>query len=638
MPINLSEAMEQHRQGHLDRAATAYEAALAENPDQPEVLHLLGLVALQRGDAGRAVALIGRAVALRPAEAAFHVNLAEAYRVIGAVDRSIASYYTALRLVPNSPVVLCNLGTTLTTHGDVEAGIRYLRDAIRLAPEMTAAHNNLGNILGRQGDKASAIAHFRIAVRLDPKSAEARGNLGKTLLEQAEPDEALVHCREAVRLRPNWADAHSHLGNVLHALGRHQEAGESYSAAIRLKPNLAAAHAGLGGVLEELGDFDQAVATFRTALVHDPRHAGVLARLATWMRDKLPPADRSAIEGMLADPALAPDQRWPLQFGLAQVLDAEGQFDRSAVLTLQANALQLADFEKRGKEYNPRMHQAAIDRIIAEFPADFFTRVRGFGLDTALPVFIVGMPRSGTTLAEQILASHPRVFGAGELSLPRQTFEAIPEATGRAGHPLDCLRHLDRETLRRLAARHLDALSALDPSADRIVDKMPENTLYLGLIAAMFPNAKLIHCRRDRNDVALSCWMTHMGQVRWACDPDHIASRIIQYQRLMDHWRQVLPVAMFELDYEALVSDIEGVSQKLVAWCGLEWDPRCLNFHQTRRPVRTASVAQVRQPVYNRSVGRWKNYERSLAPLFSALVSDRPSSGRSEQGGHADDR
>jgi tetratricopeptide (TPR) repeat protein len=619
MPINLTEALEQHRRGHLDRAAGAYEAALAEDPDQPEVLHLLGLVSLQRGNAGRAVALIGRAVAIRPAEAAFHASLAEAYWASGTVDRALGCYHAALRLKPDNPVVLSNLGLTLLSLGDVDAAIRNLRDAIRLAPEMAAAYNNLGNALRHKGDMVDAVEQFRTAVRLDPNAAQARGNLGRTLLEQGEPNEALEHGRECVRLRPDFAEGHSNLGTVLHALGQLDQAKECYAEAIRLKPNLAAAHAGLGGVFEELGDFDQALATLRTALVHEPRHAGVLARLATWLRDKLPAAERAAIEDMLADPALSPDRRWPLQFGLAQVLDAEGAFDRSAALTLQANALQLADFQRRGKGYDPDTHHAFVEQLIAAFSVDFFARVRGFGLETVLPVFIVGMPRSGTTLAEQVLASHPRVFGAGELRLARQTFEALPEATGRADGPLDCLRYLDREAVRRLAARHLDALAALDGSAHRVVDKMPENTLYLGLIATIFPHAKLIHCRRNLNDLALSCWMTHMAQVRWASDPDHIASRIKEYRRIMDHWRQVLPVSVFELDYEAMVADIEGVSQKLVAWCGLEWDPACLDFFKTRRPVRTASVAQVRQPVYRGSVGRWKNYEWALAPLFAKL-------------------
>ena len=152
---------------------------------------------------------------------------------------------------------------------------------------------------------------------------------------------------------------------------------------------------------------------------------------------------------------------------------------------------------------------------------------------------------------------------------------------------------------------------------------MPENTLYLGLIAAMFPRAKLIHCRRDPRDVALSCWMTHFAEMRWACDLDHIASRIIENHRVMDHWRRVLPVPIFELDYEAMVADLEGVSRQLVAWCGLDWDPACLDFHKTRRPVRTTSVAQVRQPLYTTSVGRWRSYQGPLAALFAELETEK---------------
>jgi hypothetical protein len=151
------------------------------------------------------------------------------------------------------------------------------------------------------------------------------------------------------------------------------------------------------------------------------------------------------------------------------------------------------------------------------------------------------------------------------------------------------------------------------------VDKMPENSLYLGLIAALFPGAKLIHCRRDPRDVALSCWMTDFAEVRWACDLEHIATRIEQHQRIMEHWQRVLPTPIFEVDYEALVADPDRIARALVAWCGLEWDPACLEFHSARRPVRTASVAQVRQPVYRTSVGRWKNYERTLAPLLARL-------------------
>jgi hypothetical protein len=307
-------------------------------------------------------------------------------------------------------------------------------------------------------------------------------------------------------------------------------------------------------------------------------------------------------------------------FGLAQVFDGRAEFARAADLAAMANALQQADFRRRGLAYDPAAYKLFVDRLLAAFTPEFFERVRGFGLETERPVFVVGMPRSGTSLVEQILASHPRVFGAGELQLARDTFRAIPEVTRCSGLPHECLDHLGRDALVRLARQHLDKLAERNALADRVVDKMPENTLYLGLMAALFPRAKVIHCRRDVRDSALSCWLTNFGQVRWACDQDDIASRIGEYQRMMHHWRRVLPVPIFEVDYESIVAELEPESRKLLAWCGLEWDPACLAFYKTRRPVRTASALQVRRPVYGTSVGRWRNYQSSLAGLFSKLA------------------
>ena len=272
--------------------------------------------------------------------------------------------------------------------------------------------------------------------------------------------------------------------------------------------------------------------------------------------------------------------------------------------------------------YDSDAHRNFVDRLIAVFTADFFARHRGAGLDTERPVFVVGMPRSGTTLVEQILASHPQVFGAGELQLVQNSFDLLPEMTGRTEPPVDCLKYLDRTFIQRIASRHLDALAALNDSADRIVDKLPENTLFLGLITVLFPQAKVIHCRRDLRDVALSCWMTQFANLRWASDPIHIEARIHDYLRLMQHWRWVMPVRMLDVDYEAMVADPERSSRELVAWCGLEWDPACLEFYKTRRRVQTTSIAQVRQPMYRTSVGRWKNYAQRLAAMFSKLPID----------------
>jgi hypothetical protein len=254
--------------------------------------------------------------------------------------------------------------------------------------------------------------------------------------------------------------------------------------------------------------------------------------------------------------------------------------------------------------------------MIAVCTPEFFERVRGFGLESELPVFIVGLPRSGTTLIEQILAGHSQVFGAGELKLAQDTMAALG---GDGIDSIEGLRRLDRPTAQRLASRHLERLRGLSGIALRIVDKMPDNYLYLGLLASLFPRAKFIHCRRDLRDVAVSCWLTHFREIRWTNDQEHIASRFHEYQRIMEHWRKVLPAPLLEVDYEQTVADLEGVARKLVDWCGLAWEPACLEFHQVKRPVRTVSAVQVRQPVYRTSVGRCKHYEQALASLFARL-------------------
>ena len=393
-------------------------------------------------------------------------------------------------------------------------------------------------------------------MRLDPRAAEAHSNLGLILLERGEPEEALGHCREAIRLRPNFLTARINLGNVLQVLGRLDEAEECFRELIRLGPNLAAAHAGLAGVREELGDSEGSLESLREALRHDPRHAGALARLATRLREELSAADQAAIERLTAEPGLPAAGRWAMLFGLAHVFDARAEFARAADSAAGANAMQQADFRRRGLAYDSTEHKLFVDRLLEAFTPEFFERVRGWGLETERPVFVVGMPRSGTTLVEQILASHRRVFGAGELQLARNAFRALPEVTGRGGLPHECLEHLDRDALGYLAREHLERLAARNASADRVVDKMPENTLYLGLMAALFPRAKFIHCRRDLRDVALSCWMTNFDQAplgvrsaphRLACGPNTTGSWITGAGCCRSR--------CFEVDYESIVAE-----------------------------------------------------------------------------------
>ncbi len=419
---------------------------------------------------------------------------------------------------------------------------------------------------------------------------------------------------------PGTVKAHRGLGAALQEEGRLDEARAQYEPALAADPTSTAARLDLGDLHAELGDLAAAEAAYRDALRVQPNAALPHGRLATLLRGRLPEADGAALEQRLTDPKLADETRADLLFGLAQVLDARGDYTHAADCLRRANALGAAVAQARGRGYDPGEHELLVDGVLAVFRRDFFARVTGAGLATRRPVFVFGLPRSGTTLVEQILASHPAVHGGGELPLAHETFDAIPRVLGRPGPPLACAHDLDAAAVRQLAAAHLGRLDRLDGGrAARVVDKMPHNYIYLGFLAALFPGAAFVHCRRDLRDVAVSWWITEFRRIYWANEPAHIASRIGQYCRLMHHWSAVLPVPVHELRYEALVADLEGESRRLLTACGLDWHPACLEFHRTRRAVHTASAVQVRQPIYTKSVGRWRHYERELAELFALL-------------------
>jgi hypothetical protein len=339
------------------------------------------------------------------------------------------------------------------------------------------------------------------------------------------------------------------------------------------------------------------------------------------MRGRLSASDREEIEQYLAASDAEDPARVNLLFGLAGVCDAQNQFADAALRAREAHALSLVRLERRKFGYKPTEHESFISGLIQAFDRDFFARLAGAGNDSRRPVFIVGLPRSGTTLIEQILGCHPEFHGAGELPFVRHDYSAIPELLNRAVPPHDCIADLEASLVGRLADWHLERLRKLDDGrASRIGDKMPENYVHLGLIATMFPNATIIHCRRDLRDVAVSCFLTGFQTVRWNHHVEHIASRIRQYERLMRHWWEVLPASMHDVNYEEVVVDLESVARRLVFACGLEWEPACLDFPRNPRPVRTASFNQVRQPVYQSSVGRWKNYQTELPDLVSEVA------------------
>ncbi len=467
----------------------------------------------------------------------------------------------------------------------------------------------MGLVAVRLQWRDEGLTWLRRAVELEPNSIEFLRYLGEAASAYGLLDEVRRCCDRILTIDPNNAAAHNTLGSFAHREGRPDEARASYLRAVRLEPKLANAHYNLGILHEELGEKDEAEACFRVALRCDPAHAMALARIAALRRGALAEADLQAIYRLLEDSNLSPAHRLKLLFGLADVHDGLGEFSQAAAWLDRANALGRYQLLLKGVPYNPDDHRRFIDSLIDAFTPALFERLAGAGLETRRPIFIVGMPRSGTTLIEQVLASHRDVYGAGEIDLVRESLDAIPELVGWTGAPVEAAERLRPSQVAELARGHEERLRAIDGGRSlRIIDKRPENYFYLGLIALMYPRAVVIHCRRDPRDVALSCWAADFVEVRWAYQYDHIAARFAEYRRLMDYWRTALPCSfsVLDVDYEEMVDDLEGVSRRLVNALGLDWDPACLEFHKTRRHVQSASQYQVRQPIYRSSVGRWR--------------------------------
>jgi tetratricopeptide (TPR) repeat protein len=638
--------------GQLGDAAGCCRMALQVQPESPDTINCLGLVLLAQGQTEGAIGHFREALRLRPNFPLACNNLGNALRLAGDEKAALEHFRQAVQLDPNLAEGHSNLGQLLLEHKHLDEALAHLREAVRLRPDFAEAHSNLGNVLREMSRPEEALASYLVALRLSPALGMIHNNIAQALQEAGRLEEAITWYQRALQLEPGSARIHCNLASLLmeqekyeeavgryevarqvdpshaptlnglgwarHEQGRYDEALTLYQEAIRLDPGLSAAHCNLGTVREELSDFAGAEASFRAALQHDVRLPGALACLATMLRSKLPDADLAAMQALLNDPYLSPGQHGTLHFGLAQVFDAREDFTSAATHLEQANRIAVLEWNKRGQGYDPAKHTQFVNHVMDVFTPVFFDKHCQAGHDTGRPVFIVGLPRSGTTLTEQVLASHSGAFGAGELRFGRDGFEMLAEG-GDEEKIFAALGTLDAATINRIAGAHLSRLVELSPTADRVVDKMPDNYLYLGLLAALFPKAKFIHCRRDLRDIAVSCWMTNFRHIRWANDPDHIAARLAEHQRIMAHWKRALPVPVLEVDYEETVADLEGVARRLVDWCGLEWEAGCLAFHESKRPVRTASVRQVRQPIYKRSVARWKHYEKALGSLFDAL-------------------
>jgi tetratricopeptide (TPR) repeat protein len=670
------------QRGALEDSLALLGRAAAINPDEPVLWSDLGLVQASAGQAAEAVDSYDRALALRPGVAETHCRRADALRLSGRTDEALAGYDAAIALDPAFAQALNNRGLALMALGRREEALASYDAVLAFRPDYVLALCNRGRALQEQGRRMEALESYDAALALKPGHLEALNNRGAVLQDLQWLPQALDSFDEALRLKPDFADALNNRGNVLKNLGRMDEALASYGAAIVAQPRFVEALCNRGFLEWTLGRPGDAVASYDAALEIDPGQVeawNVRAIALTSLNRPIDALDsydaalalnpdfadalgnkgmlltelglldqaREALERaidleptrvrayynltlcrkmaaaeprVLAMEALARgeaaysiDDRIYLHYALAKAYADAGERERSfEQLTLGARL-------KRGQiAYEEATVLGQLEQARAAYPARRLRAGAGGGHPSAAAIFIVGMPRSGSTLVEQILASHPAVFATGESDLLVRTVAGLdPKARALLADPDGPA----GEVFRQVGEAYSRTMALVAPDAARVTDKALENFRDLGLIHLALPNARILHTRRDPIDTCLSCFQKLFGgDLPYSYNLGELGRYYRAYEALMAHWRAVLPPGvMLEVDYEDTTADLESAARRIIAHCGLEWDDRCLDFHRTNRWVHTASAAQVREPVYRSSVGKWRAYEPWLGPLIAAL-------------------
>ncbi len=591
--------------GRARDSIALYESALSLNPRLVEARNNLGNAYLELDQFAEADACYRLALGLKPLDSQIISNLSSVYRRRGQLDEAAAHARQAVALDPGSSGAHNNLGLVLAALGRRDEAAGSYRQALKLNPRNVDALNNLGNVLRDSGDRRGAAPLYRQAIEIEPRRAESHCNLGNVLFEMRQVDQAIACHRQALALKPDYAPAHLSLAFALRQKRRPAEAEASCRAALAVNPDYVEAISFLGELQADAGQFAEAEKSFQRAIEINPDFSFAVASIATHRRMTSGDTKWLQTAEALLTKNLPLGHEISLRYALGKYFDDVRQYDAAFDHYRQANELT----RRSGRRYNRAGLTQRIDQIITSFHATFMCECRKTASDSEVPVFVVGMPRSGTSLTEQILASHPAVFGAGEVSYWNSAYDAYRDAErdGRAGAHL----------VAKMGSDYLAQLTSLSGDRPRVIDKMPANFMYGGLIHAAFPRARIIHMRRHPIDTCLSIYFQHFFNIgAYSNDLDDLAHYYGEYLRVTDHWRALLPEsAWLDVPYEELIADQEGWTRRMLDFIGLPWDPRCLEFHTTERVVITASRWQVRQKIHSSSAGRWRNYDKFLAPL-----------------------
>lgn len=489
---------------------------------------------------------------------------------------------------------------------DYEEAVIRLQDVVAINPRHVLAHSNLGTALVHIGRYDEAEQAFRRAVALKPSSVDPYVHLGNLLQLRGQFTESLTVLRRAVKKDPRSADGLACLGVSLGLVQQMSEAKECFQKALRVQPRNAAALCGAGWIAGIEGRFEEAETFYRSALEVDPHRVAAWAWLAILRR--MTSADKDWLEGVerTLTRGVPPLDESRLRFAMGKYFDDLGEFSRAFEQYKRANEL----YRRVAERYDRAARTKFVDDMARVYSRQRLAHPCEGASESARPVLVTGMPRSGTSLVEQIIASHPDAVGAGELDFWSAAAHRHRQ-TVRSDLP-------DAATAKQLADAYLRTLQGYSTEAKRVVDKSTLNSNHLGLIHAVLPKARIVYLRRDPVDVCLSCYFQDFASaISWTMDLSDLAHYYREHHRLMEHWRSALPDGtLLDVPYAELVADPETWSRRIIEFIGLPWDPRCLEFQQTKRAVATASHWQVRQKVYSSSVGRWRNYQKFIRPLL----------------------
>lgn len=612
---NLCEMARQAKQ--LDLALEAGKRAVALRPDYAEALNNLGIVHFDRIEFDAAIDCYRRALKLRDRYPQAWSNLANALHQKGEDEEALRCYDRALRIDQNFHEAYNNKATVLRDLHRHEEAVPIYRKVLELAPNYVDALNNLGIALKDMGQYGEAIELFKRSIAVKPDFPDSYTFLGTTLCDRKRVQEAMAATQQALRLAPRNPENHNLLGRVLFEMDRVDDALKAIDEALKLKPTMHDAYNNRGNMLKEVGRIDEAVASFRRALELKPTLYGSHVNFVETVKLSLDDPVAKRLAGWAeAIETLPRRDRHFVRFAYGRVLDDNKRHEEAMAQFNEGCRLKRAM-----TNYDEATSLGLFDRIMKTFTPELIREKSGGGDASSLPIFVLGMPRSGTTLVEQIIAAHPQVHGAGELNEFGKVATAIKRATGQPLPYPEVAAMLGPEQIAAVGRTYVQQLRRYHPTAERITDKMPSNYYYAGLIHLALPQAKIVHTIRNPLDTGISCLSKlFTGDLNYAYDQAEFARYYRQYHRLMAHWRQVLPPGSFlDVVYEEVVADTEGQARRILEFLGLPWDPACLEFHSLDRPVKTASAMQVRQPIYGGSVERWRRYGSQVETLVEAM-------------------